>query len=898
MGGETRDLGIDGLSEAVYVGSGGSATVYAATRLDTGQTIAVKLLRAAAGNENERKRFEREKVALEKLAAQDGIVPIIDSGISANGDPYFLMPLMATSLQAEIDEKGAIDWETASRLMAQVADSVSYAHEKDVLHRDLKPGNILIDESGVPRVSDFGIAKLTDVADSKSSKSLGTPAFMPPERFDAAEPARSADIYGLGATLSALITGTPPFTTGQGDTDAAIMKRVIIEPAPDLSGTETPASIAALVRDSMAKDPDDRPPTAAAFAQALRSALREQGADAAEPVTIAVDTRERRVPLTTKVVSPRRNANSSRRRMLAVAAVLFLTLLGGGLLISQFLGTGGNQLETTSAVSGAADSADLDQASPLEPEQVDESSTTTEANQIAQDSDATGSVNDGDAGDVRVDPPEVLGATENAVPISDQPDADAGGASDDQRSSVTDEFTPEGPVERDPLACFNASATSVKAEQRVSFTNCSTDAEAFNWDFGGDGTSTTANPSHSFDREGRYTVTLTARGNGKADTATRTITVAADSPPPPPPVACFDASTLRVEADEPITLTNCSERATSYIWAFGDDATSTSPSPTHSWSSPGTYVVTLQAMGEGGSHSTTQSISVIASSDPLDACMEIRGTQPRANESWIASDCSTGADSVTWDFGDGTTSNARQVNKVWPTAGSYTVTLTARNAGGTDSASRTITVKPPLTTEDPPPAPHNLTCDYLTTTEVRWTWAVFARVDSYVIEFANGTRQDIGKLGQYEATDGAVARVVAKVGALETATAAGSCEAFGGTKPSQGAPPAPSGIRCTFSGWTSNDADTNWASWLESWRWTTDPSVDETVVTINDNGALRDESVGKANAWGPSRQTGAPNVGVGLKAITAVRGNETTRVSLRNCGAEGGEWIDHPNHGQ
>jgi PKD repeat protein len=175
-----------------------------------------------------------------------------------------------------------------------------------------------------------------------------------------------------------------------------------------------------------------------------------------------------------------------------------------------------------------------------------------------------------------------------------------GGATNSTTSSITVEWP-------DPTASFTTEPDPPEVEpgETITFTNASEYAESYVWDFGDGSTSTVTDPTHPYTADGIYTVQLTATGfNGETDSYSTAVTVALA------PVADFTISNDKPEIDETITFTNLSQNATSYSWDFGDGSTSTDESPTHSFSSEGTYSVTLTATGLGGTDSDSQDVGV------------------------------------------------------------------------------------------------------------------------------------------------------------------------------------------------------------------------------------------------------------------------------------------------
>jgi len=263
------NLGIDGIGDGVEIGRGGNAVVFRATQLDLHREVAVKMLQIGH-DDGARRRFDRERQLMAKLQHRN-IAPVLGSGYTSDGEPYLIMALYSTAL----DDLDPVPWSRCVDIMGQVAAAVTYAHDNGVLHRDLKPANIMLDGDR-PVVLDFGIATLSDAMGTRSLALRLTPAFAPPEAFEVHEPSASLDVYALGATTHALLTGRPPFSAdADGGRDGglwAMIERVQTEAPADLRGT-VPASVCAVIERSMAKTPGDRHSTAAAFAQDLASAV-------------------------------------------------------------------------------------------------------------------------------------------------------------------------------------------------------------------------------------------------------------------------------------------------------------------------------------------------------------------------------------------------------------------------------------------------------------------------------------------------------------------------------------------------------------------------------------------------------------------------------------------------
>lgn len=262
------DLGIAGIGDATVLASGGSALVYRA-ETDAGEMVAVKVLRGIRGDEVHR-RFRREQSAADRLGDHDNIVAIKDHGITVTGEPYLVMPLMRRgSLADELERDGSFRLEQALADVSQAADAIDYAHSRGVLHRDLKPGNLLRRDEGTIAVTDFGIARVVDAGISSATISAATPLYAAPELLADNEATAQSDVYALGALLYALLAGKPAFS------DSAnlwgTIHRVRTESPPTIEGI--PAPIMATIAQAMAKDPAERPTTARRFRDHLATAI-------------------------------------------------------------------------------------------------------------------------------------------------------------------------------------------------------------------------------------------------------------------------------------------------------------------------------------------------------------------------------------------------------------------------------------------------------------------------------------------------------------------------------------------------------------------------------------------------------------------------------------------------
>jgi serine/threonine protein kinase/tetratricopeptide (TPR) repeat protein len=217
------------------IARGGMGVVYRAREPHSGRIVALKCILAYQGDSDQAMaRFRREAETAARLD-HPNIVPIYHVGETADGAPFFTMKYATNG--SLLRARGSLRPEPRQSvlLIAKVAQAVQYAHERGVLHRDLKPGNILLDGRGEPLVSDFGLARSEEIAShlTRSLTSFGTPGYIAPEQADgpAAQLTPAADIYSLGAILFELLTGRPPFL---GDNALGVMKQSAEKPAPKL----------------------------------------------------------------------------------------------------------------------------------------------------------------------------------------------------------------------------------------------------------------------------------------------------------------------------------------------------------------------------------------------------------------------------------------------------------------------------------------------------------------------------------------------------------------------------------------------------------------------------------------------------------------------------------------
>jgi tetratricopeptide (TPR) repeat protein/tRNA A-37 threonylcarbamoyl transferase component Bud32 len=267
------------------IARGGMGVVYQARAPHSGRLVALKCVLAYRNDDHLVARFRREAETAARLE-HPNIVPIYQVGETAEGSPYYTMKYAAAGSLLQARRPLLEHPRQSVAMMVKVARAVHYAHENGVLHRDLKPGNILLDSHGEPLVSDFGLARCEAVSSylTRSLTSFGTPGYIAPEQADgpAANLTAAADVYSLGAILFELLTGRTPFV---GDNAFAVMKQSAQERAPKLRSlaSHVDRDLEIICDRCLERDPADRYQSAAELADDLQSWLDDRPIRARPP---------------------------------------------------------------------------------------------------------------------------------------------------------------------------------------------------------------------------------------------------------------------------------------------------------------------------------------------------------------------------------------------------------------------------------------------------------------------------------------------------------------------------------------------------------------------------------------------------------------------------------------
>lgn len=308
------------------LGQGGMAVVYLARDAELGRPVALKLLAEnLAGEGDVRKRFVREAQLAARLS-HPNVVHVYDAG-EDDGRPFIVMEYVPGQTLAQIlDRRRKLPTSEATALARQAALGLQHANEAGLVHRDIKPQNLLVRDDGVLKIADFGIARAAEISQlTQLGTVLGTASYIAPEQALGEEVGPQSDIYSLGAVLYQLLTGRPPYEFASLAELVEKQRSGTIVPVRDLEPT-VPDEVEALVMRCLARDPQFRPASAGELAGVLAAEPHaEEGSTLASAPTVALPARVFRSV-------PRRSTwiwITLAVAFLAVALTLGLTQIGG-----------------------------------------------------------------------------------------------------------------------------------------------------------------------------------------------------------------------------------------------------------------------------------------------------------------------------------------------------------------------------------------------------------------------------------------------------------------------------------------------------------------------------------------------------------------------------------------
>ncbi|MDL4819493.1 serine/threonine-protein kinase [Actinomadura opuntiae] len=259
------------------VGEGGFSVVYRAHQERLDRMVALKVLSISSVDDAAMRRFQRECKITGRLSGHPNIVTVLDTGTARSGRPYIAMEYFEHgALTDRLAREGPLPVAETLRIGVKMAGALAATHETDVLHRDVKPQNVLVSRYGEPALADFGIARLVDSFDATHTQAF-TPHHAAPEVLEGRPPGVGADIYSLGSTLYQLLAGRPAFKGPPGEGIAPLMLRILNDPPPPIPRPDVHPAVAEVIGRAMAKAPEHRYGSAVEFAQALQQVQGELG---------------------------------------------------------------------------------------------------------------------------------------------------------------------------------------------------------------------------------------------------------------------------------------------------------------------------------------------------------------------------------------------------------------------------------------------------------------------------------------------------------------------------------------------------------------------------------------------------------------------------------------------
>jgi serine/threonine-protein kinase len=314
------------------LGSGGMSTVYLARDETLDRPVAVKVMhREMSEQEDQLQRFRQEARAVAKLT-HPNVVAVIDAG-EDGGHPYIVFEYVkGETLKQRIGRIGALDTQEAIAYAIEVARGLSVAHARNMVHRDIKPQNVLIDEEGRAKLTDFGISRqLEQDGVTATGRVLGTTDYVAPEQAMGKGVDPRSDLYSLGVVLYEMLIGQVPF---HADSQVGVAMKHVNEELPDVQRRrpEASAAVALVVERATAKNPDERYQTVAEMIDDLETALEVEAARAGSTTGEATSVLD--------AVPPPQRKLSGRARWSWAAIVLLLFVGGGALLAVQLISSG------------------------------------------------------------------------------------------------------------------------------------------------------------------------------------------------------------------------------------------------------------------------------------------------------------------------------------------------------------------------------------------------------------------------------------------------------------------------------------------------------------------------------------------------------------------------------
>lgn len=312
---------VPGVTRLTPMAHRGSSSVYRGYQERFDRWVAVKVITMEPGNQlgpDARRRFERECAVTGRMSSHPNVVGIFDCGILDDGQPYLVTEFCeGGSLADRLARTGPLPAADVADIAWKIAAALRDTHREGIIHRDVKPANILLRATGEPALADFGLS-VRSSSDASRGLDAFSPAFAPPEVLAHGEQSAAGDVYSLGATLYTVLTGRPPVPTVAGEAPLAYLRRVVEEPIAPIDRAGVDPRLAETVHAMLARRPQDRPTAADVVTrmQAVRAAANDpaEGTGAASRASVE-DTSWRRDLETETQLRPPKEPDRRRSRL-------------------------------------------------------------------------------------------------------------------------------------------------------------------------------------------------------------------------------------------------------------------------------------------------------------------------------------------------------------------------------------------------------------------------------------------------------------------------------------------------------------------------------------------------------------------------------------------------------
>ncbi len=259
-----------GYADVSELATGTFASVYRATELGTARPVALKVVRVASASPHTVEVFKKELSALSLLSNHPNVTTLYRSFFTPEGRPVLVLELCRGSLAERARRQGPLSPAETVQVGVKIAGALETAHRSGLLHRDMKPQNILVSQFGEPVLADFGVAALQAAAQSTEGIFGFTTLHAPPEALEGHPLGPAADVYGLASSMYQLLLGRGPFASYDGEAPASVILRILRDPPPRPPVTGMPVALADLLERCLDKDPGRRPQSAGDLADQLR----------------------------------------------------------------------------------------------------------------------------------------------------------------------------------------------------------------------------------------------------------------------------------------------------------------------------------------------------------------------------------------------------------------------------------------------------------------------------------------------------------------------------------------------------------------------------------------------------------------------------------------------------